>query len=61
MWKLLEVALDRLSLLTASRHYRFHDGLPVITTLHVEATLVLTASHHYCSHDDFQSSLLFPC
>ena len=34
--------------------------LPVITTLHVEATLVLTASHHYCSHDDCQSSLLFP-
>ena len=27
--------------------------LPIITTLHVEVTLVLTASHHYCSHDDF--------
>ena len=70
VWKLLEVALDKLSLLTASHHYRFHDDfqssqlsmlkqhlcwLPVITIVPM-----MTASHHYCSHDDFQSSLLFP-
>ena len=43
VWKLLEGALDKLSLLTASHHYRF----------------MMTSSHHYCSHDDFQSSQLF--
>ena len=64
LWQLLEVTLDKLSLLAVSHHDRFHDTcmpssknfcgkflLLVITTLHVEATLVLTASHQ---------SLLFP-
>ena len=61
VWKILEVALDKLSLLTASHHYRFHDDfqssqlsmlkqhlcwLPVITIVPM-----MTSSHHYC----------FPC
>ena len=68
--KLLEVAPDILSLLTASHQYRFRDDfqssqlsmfkqhlcwLPVITIVPM-----MTSSQYYCSHDDFQSSQLCP-
>ena len=71
VWKLLEEALDKLSLLTASHHYRFHDDFqssqlcPRWSNIcaDCQSSLIvpmMTSSHHYCSHNDFQSSLLFP-
>ena len=50
VWKLLEVELDRLSLLTASHHYRFHDDC--------QSTQLCPRWSNTCA--DCQSSLWFP-
>ena len=50
VWKLLEVALDKLSLLTATHHYRFHDDF--------QSSQLCPRWSNTCA--DCQSSLLFP-
>ena len=75
VWKLLTVALDKLSLLTASHHYRFHDVFQSSQLSMLKQHLwthqlcglpvitivpMMTSSHHHCSHDDFQSSQVCP-
>ena len=72
VWKLLEVVLDKLSLLTASHHYRCHDDFQSSQLcLHwsnacadCQSSLLfpwwLPVITIIISHDDFQSSQLCP-